>query len=482
MADDTIAQNQQPAAIWDSIPVLRTLIMSAVLFAAVWLVPQAALGSRLAQGFLFVPALILLILVFLRWPGLAFPVMVVSALIVPLAIATNTRSTINVMFPLVSLVILIWLFHKIAVRRDVRLLPDPFIPPLIAFLLTVAISFGFGQFNWLPTEPVPLTAQIGGLAIFILTPGILLVTAHWLRDLRSLEWSVWLFLGLGGLFILALLVPPLEQYGLQLFQRAVHDSLFWVWITALAFSQSLLNVNLKSGYRILLGVIGLGAFYFVIVSQQAWISGWLPALVAVLIIIGLIRPRLAIFGGIVVGIIFLLQQGVISSIFLSGDNEYSLVTRLEAWRIMFELIKLNPLLGLGPSNYYGYTPLYDLLGYNISFNSHNNYIDIAAQIGIVGFGIFIWFAWAMGKTVVSRLNSVPEGFPRAYMYGALGGFVAMLIAGMFGDWFLPFVYNIGLEGFRASSLAWMFVGGAIALYYIYHPTEDTERQSLGSKN
>jgi O-antigen ligase len=453
--------------------------MTFVLLLSVWLVPQAIMGGRLAQVVLFIPLLMLLAIAFLRWPGLTFPLLVITALLVPLSITTGTQSSINLVFPLVGLMILLWLFQKIGLKRQLRLLPVPFIIPLLIFIVISFIAFGFGQFNWLPTEPVPITAQIGGLAMFILTPGILLVTSHWLRDLRSLEWSTWLFLGLGGVFMLTLIIPSLERTGRDFFQRAVFDSLFWVWIAAIAFSQSLLNSQLKTGYRIILALIGLGGFYFTIIAQQAWVSGWFPAIIAILIIIGFRKPRLAIFGGIVASIFFLLQQDIVRSVFLTGDNEYSLVTRIEAWRIMAELIRLNPLLGLGPSNYYGYTPFYDLLGYNVNFNSHNNYIDIAAQIGIVGLAVFIWLAWTIGKTIQSRLNSVPEGFPRAYMYGAFGGFIGMLVAGMLGDWFLPFVYNIGLEGFRASSLAWMFVGGAIALYYIYHPNEDTERQSSG---
>jgi len=34
---------------------------------------------------------------------------------------------------------------------------------------------------------------------------------------------------------------------------------------------------------------------------------------------------------------------------------------------------------------------------------------------------------------------------------------------MLADWFLPFVYNIGFAGFRTSALAWMFLGGLVAL-------------------
>ncbi len=51
---------------------------------------------------------------------------------------------------------------------------------------------------------------------------------------------------------------------------------------------------------------------------------------------------------------------------------------------MFELIKANPIIGLGFANYSHYTYLYPILGWNVSFNSHNNYMDIIAQTGFCG--------------------------------------------------------------------------------------------------
>lgn len=53
---------------------------------------------------------------------------------------------------------------------------------------------------------------------------------------------------------------------------------------------------------------------------------------------------------------------------------------------------------------------------------------------------------------------------RAAMYnGCLGGLAGTLWAGVHGDWFIPFVYNIGLTGFRASMLGWFFLGGLVAI-------------------
>jgi hypothetical protein len=60
--------------------------------------------------------------------------------------------------------------------------------------------------------------------------------------------------------------------------------------------------------------------------------------------------------------------------------------------------------------------------------------------------------------------TLPDGFPRAYAAACVAGLIATLISGFLGDWFLPFVYNIGLGGMRASILFWVFLGGLLGLY------------------
>ncbi len=42
-----------------------------------------------------------------------------------------------------------------------------------------------------------------------------------------------------------------------------------------------------------------------------------------------------------------------------------------------------------------------------------------------------------------------------------------MVAAVLGDWVLPFVYNVGFNGFRASVLGWLFLGGLVALANIY---------------
>jgi hypothetical protein len=71
----------------------------------------------------------------------------------------------------------------------------------------------------------------------------------------------------------------------------------------------------------------------------------------------------------------------------------------------------------------------------------------------------------------SLRNKFTDGFARGYVFGGLAGLIASLVAGALGDWLLPFVYNIGINGFRASVLAWLFLGGLVALEQMARPQQ-----------
>jgi hypothetical protein len=148
---------------------------------------------------------------------------------------------------------------------------------------------------------------------------------------------------------------------------------------------------------------------------------------------------------------------------LVSTDEYSISTRFDAWSIMGQIIKISPVWGLGFANYYWYTPLFPIRGYAVSFNSHNNYVDIVAQMGVVGLICLLWIWWEVGQLGWRLRNQAPTGFAQAYVYGALGGLAGMVVAAMLGDWVLPFFYNVGLFGFRSSMLGWLFLGGLVSI-------------------
>jgi hypothetical protein len=415
---------------------------------------------------LFLPLGIGLVLTFLRWPSLGLIVASLAGLVVPYF----GPSGLNVTMILVALLLGLWLLDMIA-RGQVQFAPSRTVWPLLCFLGVAAFSFGVGQLPWLTFAlHAPLGAQLGGLSIIVLSAGTFLLMANQMHDLRWLSRITWTFLAIGALSVLVRSVLPAIGLSTQgLFQPV--GTVFYIWLVAMAFSQALFNGDLHPGWRLLLGGLVLVTLYIVFILKFEDKSGWLSSFVCIAAIIGARswRAGLALVPVAVLSAMFLWTR-------LVGTDEYSISTRFDAWLIMAQIIKINPVLGLGFANYYWYTPLFPIRGYAVSFNSHNNYVDIVAQMGLVGLICFLWLLWEVGRLGWRLRKDAPAGFAQAYVYGALGGLAGMVVAGMLGDWVLPFFYNLGLSGFRSSMLGWLFLGGLVSLELMVMSQKYTEAE------
>ena len=402
-------------------------------------------------------------LVLLRRPHWGLIALVPAALSVPFEIGTGTQTSLNVGMLLLAAMLGVWLVDMLA-RRQLRLVPSPVNLPAVAFIVSATLSFVAGSQPWnLFVNTASLAAQLGGYAVFVLSAGALLLVGNLTRELRWLKWMVGLFLVIGGLNVAGRLLPPLGSLTGRLLVRGAEGSLFWVWLVTLSAGLALFQRRLHPALR--LGLAGLALATLAVGYWQgySWKSGWLPPLVAVVVLLWLRSWRLGLLVTLAGGLA-LLASGRNPFGQLLASDQYSVDTRLIAWDILLnQVLPHNPILGLGPANYYHYTPLYPILGYAVKFNSHNQYVDILAQTGVLGLATFLWLVGALGRLGWRLRQRVPEGFGRGYVYACLAGLVGTLVAGMLGDWVLPFVYNITLKGFRASMLGWLFLGGLLAI-------------------
>lgn len=448
-----------------NLPAPLTLAVIAVALLGALLAPMLARNSRM--GIMVVAAIVGMaaVVIIAKWRILGLIILPFAAMMVPFAIGTGTGTGVNAVVLLLILLIGLWLLDMITRSRQIRLLSYRPVLASLALGVIAVVAFGFGQLPWFPTPSAPLTAQVGGLLIFLLSIGAFLVTAHQIKSIKELEWLTLAFLGVGFLFFGFRLFPSLMPTVVRIFVRqGVLGATFYIWLVAIAFSQAVFNRKLSPFWRIAAGVLVLMVFYVNMRGENRyWISGWFPPMVTLIAIIVLARPDLGLFAVVGGFLVLVGNTNIVDTILNEGDNTYSTVTRLEAWRIMAEMIKVNPIFGLGMANYYWYTPLFPILGYKISFNSHNNYIDIVAQAGLIGLLCFLWLLAELWRLGWRMRSLVPEGFPNAYVMGALGGLVGTFVAGFLGDWVIPFVYNVGMEGLRASFFVWIFLGGLVAL-------------------
>ncbi len=395
----------------------------------------------------------------LRWPVLGIILSFAGGFFVPF----TGPSGLNVAMIGISFMVILWVLEILIRRRHIDLHISPTTRPVYIFILISFLAFGFGQILWYTlAAQAPIDVQLAGLFIFIISAFTFLVVAHFVADLRWLKVMTWSFIALGSLYILGRLLPGSLQFGDRLFDNGViAQSMFWTWLVALTFGQVIFNTSLSVIQRGALALVVAATMYIAVVINYDWKSGWVPALVALVVVIGL--RFFHYWKRILVILPFtLLPAWYVATLSIASD-EYSWSTRLEAWQIVLQIVKVNPIFGLGFANYHFYTPLFPIRGYAVQFNSHSQIIDLIAQTGILGLICFFWIFWEVGKLGWRMRDSVPAGFPRAYVNGVLGGLIGTLVAAGLVDWILPFVYNIGLKGFRGSILAWLFLGGLVSL-------------------
>jgi hypothetical protein len=435
----------------------QCVLIFTVLTTSLLIAPRVVIGNRNPTLLLLLLLAVIPITIFLRWPTLGLVSVMVGGMLVPF----SWQGGFNISQIGLAALLGLWFLDMLVIKRKFPIVQSTTILPILAFALISIVSFCFGQFSWYPfAGNAPLNAQLGGLAINLLSVGAFLLVAHQVNDLRKLEFLSWSFIIAGSIYILG----RFFRLGLidELFQRGFSaGSLFWTWLVAMLAGQVIANRELKTGKRFILGIILLLTFYVAIDQGYDWRSGWFPPLVGLAAIVT-IRYWHKVRYFAVLGVIPLYLI-ITTSI---GQENWSWGTRLDAWLIVLQIASISPIIGMGFANYYWYTPLFPIRGYYLQFNSHSQIVDLVAQTGLLGLACFVWFFGAVGYLGLKLLNSVPEGFAKGYLYSALGGLVGSLVAAYLVDWVLPFVYNIGLNGFRASVIAWLFLGGVVSIEQI----------------
>jgi O-antigen ligase len=244
-----------------------------------------------------------------------------------------------------------------------------------------------------------------------------------------------------------------------------------VLITALAGGQLLFNPELSIMRRLYLAVLVGAMVYESTFRGRLSISEWVGVWTVMAILVWQRFPRLrwvATTTVVVLLLVGLLFPSLYS--FAGGDLRW---TESGASRVLLigrvlSATAHNPLTGLGPAAYRPYTALEPLpygtaLWLHPQISAHNNYVDIYAHFGLLGLGLFVWLIAVLWRQAAAVAHSRTDGFERGYAHGIVAAWIGSLVIMALADWMLPFVYNIGFDGFQASILVWLFLGSLTVL-------------------
>lgn len=172
----------------------------------------------------------------------------------------------------------------------------------------------------------------------------------------------------------------------------------------------------------LLGVIALISAATVLSLSRGTIVG-LAAGLAWMVLVDRRHVRLVLGGGVLALLVAVLvirsdpSRFETALLYKEKVADYNVTTRYDAWSAAAELAVEKPLLGVGPGNFrFYYNALTDRpAGTHNLYVAHNAYLDVAAELGILGLILFLlYLVLVMSRlTVAARRGLGPPGYARA---------------------------------------------------------------------
>ncbi len=379
------------------------------------------------------------------------------------SLPTGRESRIPISMLVALALVVPWLLSMLWGKPPARLKPSPINRPLIAFVAVSIISYFWSQifrdpllFVW-SSFPV---VQAAALVVNILLPLTLLYVANQVTEVRWLKYLVAVLLIFGVASVAFFFID--QRTGDLLFYRGTRG-LFSMWVAAFAYGLALFHKGLKPWQRALLLLLVLIFVYRYFYVGRSWVSGWLPLGVACLVLTWIRSRRLFLLLGMI-GLIYIAVNFdfYYEDIVLAEEAEGSGTERIELWVQNLTHVANHPLFGVGPA---GYAPYYMTYHPHDARSTHNNYFDILAQTGVIGFTIFVVMMSSLlkvGRQTLRRYRG-QRNFEETFAAVTLSAIAGAVIGMMLGDWVLPFAYNETIGGFDNAVLTWVMLGGMVAL-------------------
>lgn len=385
----------------------------------------------------------------------------VVSLVLADGVGTGTGTKITFTFLGLNLWAASWLFKMIIIDREFKLRPSIVNRTIPIFQFVVLLSFIWGIFfvdvpvSYLYNEKI--FPRLMTMIVLTISPLTVLMVGNTIRSVRTLKFMVWFYIACGVVFGILRLATSTVPKPLNA------NGQFPTWIGAFAVGQLLFNRNLGWRMRILLAVtIGVW-FYIQIGLGLSWLSGWIPLMMVIALALTIFSRKALVVAILVVLAYIALNYSGLQANFAREDEE-SGGTRQAAWSEALKVADKHLLLGTGPA---GYAFYYMTYGFHANF-SHNNYVDIIAQLGVVGMTAFMTMWLSMGWMTYKMYRTVPNdhGFMQGLKIALLVSWPTTMVVMMLGDWITPFTYTQGLGGIDYAIWSWIAPGMALALYHL----------------
>lgn len=195
-----------------------------------------------------------------------------------------------------------------------------------------------------------------------------------------------------------------------------------------------------------------------------WVSGWLTALLGIMVVI-FFKSKRAFFAAAAVGLVLLVVfPAGVNNVYDQSRQEGDL-DRFTIWHDSAVMAtRVNPVLGIGPGDYLTYARKYASVWYGDTTytNAHSTFAQVIAELGLLGTIAIIWLAVAGIKTGMDAIKKSRQD-KKWFSVGATAIFAAIVATSLVGDYLLPSRVNGAIWTFGTSVYPWLLLGAAVAI-------------------
>ncbi len=302
---------------------------------------------------------------------------------------------------------------------------------------------------------------ITGLKDMLLAPFLFFITLNCVRDRKGIIWAI-------GATVLPLLYMfrvfysqhravssyhydhdlrisgTFSQLGAN--EMATFYSAFTLILITIFYFSKNKKVRYIFGFMIALNLYSLIYTY----SRGAYI-GFLLALVAIIWhtrkkLVFILIPSIFIFGGVMLNFLPTSVQERFSSITVEDESERdeSAQSRFVFWALAYEQFTESPIVGKGYLTFQEFNPA--------GLDTHNYYMKLLAENGIIGFIIFLVILWRTAKVGRNLYDESSDPLYKALGIGFFGVVVSFAFGNIFGDRFTHYPLSAYFYVYLALSL------------------------------
>ncbi|TWH83539.1 O-antigen ligase family protein [Sedimentibacter saalensis] len=144
---------------------------------------------------------------------------------------------------------------------------------------------------------------------------------------------------------------------------------------------------------------------FLTFSRTSWIS-----LIASLLIASIFNKKYLKYAAIVSAVMFGMDYvfGIGRLNPSSAASDSSFLYRIEIWKACIQIIKDNPLTGIGFGTLFKHISAYSTVVKTNIEHCHNIYIQSLTETGIIGFGIFLFIIFKSAATIIKNIKTAQD--------------------------------------------------------------------------